>query len=60
MPARGPYGLNSTPTKLPKWKLKTEAAPKQVSRGTLSRPKPLPAWRPGTLPQDAVPHTVKR
>ena len=60
MAAKGPYG-NQNPRKLPKWNLQTESAPKQVSRGTLSRPVPLPKWNPtNSRPQDRAPHVVQR
>jgi hypothetical protein len=38
---------------------KSDKAPKVVSKGTVSKPKKLAAWRPGTLVKDAAPRKVQ-
>jgi hypothetical protein len=36
-----------------------QSAPKRVSKGSVSNPKPLPKWNPGPSPQNATPRRVK-
>jgi hypothetical protein len=58
--ARPAQGVNSTPKAPPRAAYVAEAAPAIVSRGTVSRPKPLGKWNPKILPQDRPGRIVQR
>lgn len=60
MASRPAQGNNSTPRKPPSAAYQADPAPKVVSRGTVSNPTKLPAWRPGTLAADQTPRIVQR